>query len=305
MQQKEATGPAKPTASNLRAIVAMMCATAIFTCGDASMKVVSGALPTGETIFVRALVSLIVLLCVSIWTGQIRNLRRCLEPALAWRCLGDTGGAVFFQAALGRMKLADIMGIIQLTPLSLTAASALFLGERVGWRRWTAVGIGFCGALLVIKPGSSAFNFAAIIALMAVLSGSLRDVATRRLDHAMSPVLILLISQACIMTAGLGFGMFETWPAPSGHNLMNLVLASACSMAGQICLIYSVRWGELSAVAPFRYTGMLWAILLGYGLWGEWPDPLTFAGIFILVCAGLYTIYREQALRRLRTVKTP
>ena len=76
-------------------------------------------------------------------------------------------------------------------------------------------------------------------------------------------------------------------------------------MAGQICLIYSVRWGELSAVAPFRYTGMLWAILLGFGLWGELPDPLTFAGISILVCAGLYTIYREQTLRRLRTVKTP
>ncbi len=300
MQQQDAAGAVKPASSNLRAIMAMMSATAIFTCGDASMKVVSGALPTGETIFVRALVSLFVLLCISIWTGQIRNLRRSLVPALAWRCLGDTGGAVFFQAALARMKLADIMGIIQLTPLSLTAASALFLGERVGWRRWTAVAVGFCGALLVIKPGSSAFNVAALVALMAVLSGSLRDVATRRLDHGMSPVLILLISQTCIMTAGLGFGLFETWSAPSHLNLLNLVLASACSMAGQICLIYSVRWGELSAVAPFRYTGMLWAILLGFGLWGELPDPLTFAGIFILVCAGLYTIYREQYLKRAR-----
>ena len=224
VQQNESAGPGKPTVSNLRAIIAMMCATAIFTCGDASMKVVSGALPTGETIFVRALVSLVVLLCVAIGTGQIRNLRRSLVPALAWRCLGDTGGAVFFQAALGRMKLADIMGIIQLTPLSLTAASALFLGERVGWRRWTAVGVGFCGALLVIKPGSSAFNIAAIIALMAVLSGSLRDIATRKLDHAISPVLILLISQACIMTAGFGIGLAETWTAPSRMNLVNLIL---------------------------------------------------------------------------------
>jgi drug/metabolite transporter (DMT)-like permease len=300
VQQIETTGTGKPAASNLRAISAMLCATAIFTCGDASMKVVSGTLPTGETIFVRALVSLVVLLIVAVGTGQICNLRRAFVPALGWRCLGDTGGAVFFQAALGRMKLADIMGIIQLTPLSLTAASALFLGERVGWRRWTAVAVGFCGALLVIKPGSSAFNIAAIIAMLAVLSGTLRDVATRRLDHGISPVLILLISQTCIMTAGLGFGLFEAWSKPSPMNLLNLVLASACSMTGQICLIYSVRWGELSAVAPFRYSGMLWAILLGLFIWGELPDVLTFAGICILVCAGLYTLYREQQLKRTR-----
>jgi len=278
----------------------MMCATAIFTIGDASMKVVSASLPTGETIFVRALVSLLVLFSVAVWTGQIYNLRRALVPALGLRCLGDTGGAVFFQAALARMKLADIMGIIQLTPLSLTAASALFLGERVGWRRWTAVAVGFCGALLVIKPGSSSFNAAALIALLAVASGTLRDVSTRRLDHGVSPVLILLMSQACIMSAGIGFGLFEMWSMPTGMNLFNLVLASACSMIGQICLIYSVRWGELSAVAPFRYTGMLWAILLGLLLWGELPDLATFAGILVLVAAGLYTIFREQHLRRLR-----
>ena len=294
-------GQATPApGSNLRAIVAMVCATAIFTCGDTSMKIVSSALPTGETIFVRGLLSFVVLLHVATLTGQIRTLRRCLVPAMGLRCLGDVGGAVFFQAALARMKLADLMGINQLTPLSLTAASALFLGETVGWRRWTAVGVGFCGALLVIKPGSSAFNIAAVIGLMSVLSGTLRDVSTRKLDLDVSPVIILLLSQAVITTAGLCFGTFETWAMPTRANLLNLAAASVCSMVGQVCLIYSVRTGELSVVAPFRYTGMPWAILLGFGVWGELPDPLTFLGILVLVAAGLYTLYRERRVRRER-----
>jgi drug/metabolite transporter (DMT)-like permease len=286
--------------SNVRAIAAMVCATAIFTCGDASMKLVAGTLPTGETIFARGIVSFLVLLHVAAWTGQLRSLRRALTPALGLRCLGDMGGAVFFQSALARMKLADIMGIIQLTPLSLTAASALFLGERVGWRRWSAVAVGFCGALLIIKPGSSAFNIAALIAIVSVLSGSLRDISTRRIDKAISPVIILLVSQVAISLAGLGFGAFESWAVPTRANAAHLVLASFCSMIGQLCLIYSVRSGEISAVAPFRYTGMLWAILLGLAIWGELPDGWTFLGILVLISAGLFTLYRERVVGKQR-----
>ena len=292
------SAPIAAPPSNLKAIVAMVAATAVFTCGDASMKLVAGTLPTGQTIFVRGLVSLFVLLHVAAFTGQLAMLRRAIRmPALGLRLLGDMGGAIFFQSALARMKLADIMGIIQLTPLSLTAASALFLGERVGWRRWTAVAVGFCGALLIIKPGSSAFNAAALIAIVSVLSGSLRDISTRRIDKTISPVIILLISQVAITFAGLSFSTFEHWTVPTPVNVLNLVLASLCSMTGQVCLIYSVRSGEISAVAPFRYTGMLWAILLGLAIWGDLPDRLTFLGIAVLIAAGLYTLYREQALR--------
>ena len=282
----------------------MVAATAIFTCGDASMKLVAGTLPTGQTIFARGIVSLFVLLHVAAWTGQLAQLRRAFRvPALGLRCIGDMGGAVFFQSALAHMKLADIMGIIQLTPLSLTAASALFLGENVGWRRWTAIAVGFCGALLIIKPGSSAFNAAALIAIVAVLSGSLRDISTRRIHMGLSPVIILLVSQIAITFAGLAFSPFEAWAVPTPLNVFNLMLASACSMIGQLCLIYSVRAGEISAVAPFRYSGMIWAILLGLAIWGDLPDRLTFAGILVLMAAGLYTLYRERVVR-MRRVST-
>jgi drug/metabolite transporter (DMT)-like permease len=294
----DAAGRAAP-GGNLTGIAAMVAATALFTCGDAAMKLVSATLPTGETIGVRGLSSVAIVTIAAFSTGAIYRLKDALVRVMAWRSMGDVGSAVFFQAALARMPFADLMGILQMTPLSLTAASALFLGERVGWRRWTAVAIGFAGALLVIKPGSSAFNAWALLAVVSVLSATWRDVSTRRLDVALSPLLIMLLSQLAVAAAGLGCWAFETWQVPSPAELLALVLASLFSLVGHLCVIHSLRSGEVAAVAPFRYAGIVWAILIGYAIWQQLPDGLTFAGILVLVSAGLYTFFREQQLRRL------
>jgi drug/metabolite transporter (DMT)-like permease len=261
------------------------------------MKLVSASLPTGETVFVRGVSTVAIVTVAAFWTGAIYRLRDALVRSMAWRSIGDVGSALFFQAALARMPFADLMGILQMTPLSLTAASALFLGEHVGWRRWTAVAIGFAGALLVIKPGSSAFNAWALLGVLSVLCGSLRDVNTRRLDVALSPLLIMMLSQIVVAAAGLGCWVFETWQVPSLAELFFLVFASAFSLAGHLCMIYSLRSGEVGAIAPFRYAGIVWSILLGYLIWRQLPDALTLTGIFILASAGLYTFYREQQLR--------
>src|SRR5215471_7975405 len=284
---------------NVRSIAAMVAATALFTCGDAAMKLVSANLPTGETICVRGFSSLAIVTVAAFWTGAIYRLKDALVRGMGWRSVGDVGSAVFFQAALARMPFADLMGILQITPLSLTAASALFLGERVGWRRWTAVAVGCAGAVLVIKPGSSAFNAWALLGLLSVLSGTVRDVATRRLDVALSPLLIMALSQLAVASAGLSCWAFETWQIPTSSELLALVFASVFSLTGHLCVISSLRSGEVAAVAPFRYAGIVWAILIGYAIWRQLPDGLSLAGILILVSAGLYTFYREQKLRRL------
>ena len=283
---------------NIRGIAAMVAATAVFTCGDAAMKLVSGSLPTGETVFVRGVCTVMIVTLAAFWTGAIYRLRDAFVRVMGWRSLSDVGGALFFQAALARMPFADLMGILQMTPLSLTAASALFLGEHVGWRRWTAVAIGFAGALLVIKPGSSAFNAWALLGVLSVLCGTLRDVSTRRLDVALSPLLIMMLSQLVVASAGLGCWAFETWKVPSLGELLCLAFASVFSLVGHLCVIYSLRSGEVAAVAPFRYAGIVWSILLGFLIWSQLPDALSLAGISILVSAGLYTFYREQQLRR-------
>lgn len=289
---------------NLKGIAAMVAATALFTCGDAAMKLVSSSLPTGETVFVRGVCTVTLVTIAAFWTGAIYRLRDAFVRAMGWRSVGDVGSALFFQAALARMPFADLMGILQMTPLSLTAASALFLGEHVGWRRWTAVTIGFTGALLVIKPGSSAFNAWAMLGVLSVLCGSLRDVSTRRLDVALSPLLIMMLSQIVVAAAGLACWSFETWKIPSPSELFGLGFASVFSLIGHLCVIYSLRSGEVAAVAPFRYAGILWAILIGLVIWNQLPDSLSLAGISILVSAGLYTFYREQQLRRLRMLRS-
>ena len=288
---------------NLRGIAAMVAATAVFTCGDAAMKIVSSTMPTGETVFVRGLCTILMVTVAAFWTGAIYRLRQALVRAMGWRSIGDVGSALFFQAALARMPFADLMGILQMTPLSLTAGSALFLGERVGWRRWSAVAVGFAGALLVIKPGSSAFNAWAVLGVLSVLCGTLRDVSTRRLDVALSPLLIMLLSQIAVAGSGLACLAFETWKMPGPAELLCLAFASIFSLVGHLCVIYSLRSGEVAAVAPFRYAGIVWAILIGLLLWQELPDTLSLTGISILVSAGLYTLYREQKLRRLRAIR--
>jgi drug/metabolite transporter (DMT)-like permease len=283
---------------NLKGIAAMVAATALFTCGDAAMKLVSTSLATGETVFLRGVSTVTIVTIAAFWTEAIYRLRDALVRAMGWRSVGDVGSALFFQAALARMPFADLMGILQTTPLSLTAASALFLGEQVGWRRWTAVATGFGGALLVIKPGSSAFNAWALLGVLSVLCGTLRDVSTRRLDVALSPLLIMMLSQVVVASAGLLCLVFEAWKVPSVGELFALVFASVFSLLGHLCVIYSLRSGEMAAVAPFRYAGIVWAILLGFLIWKELPDTLSLGGISILVSAGLYTFYREQQLRR-------
>ena len=146
--------------------------------------------------------------------------------------------------------------------------------------------------------GSSAFNAWALLGVLSVLCGTLRDVSTRRLDVALSPLLIMMLSQLVVASAGLVCLVFEAWKVPSVGELFALVFASVFSLLGHLCVIYSLRSGEMAAVAPFRYAGIVWAILLGFLIWNQLPDALSLTGIAILVSAGLYTFYREQQLRR-------
>ncbi|MFV0296641.1 MAG: DMT family transporter [Hyphomicrobiaceae bacterium] len=275
----------------------MVFATVAFTLGDAAMRMASGAVPTGQSVFMRSLTSVVVVMLVAHFTGKLRMLRRALVPWMGWRCAGDAGNSLMFQAALARMPFADIMGVLQLTPLSLTAASAIFLGAAVGWRRWAAVGAGLVGALLVIKPGTSAFNIWAIVAIGAVLCGTLRDVATRRLDHGIPTLLILLVSQMAVAAGGLGLSWLQGWAWPGLGPTALIVFAGLMTLLGHLWMIISLRIGEISAVAPFRYAGIIWAIVVGFIVFREIPDFWSLAGMAVLVAAGLYAFYRERRLQ--------
>lgn len=284
---------------NVRGIFAIMIATFVFCMGDTLMKLGSATLPTGELIFLRGCVAVTLVFIAAVWTGALGRLHQAFVAPMAYRIAGDITSALSFQAALARMSFPDLMSILQVTPLSLTAASALFLGERVGWRRWTAVGFGLIGALLIIKPGTNAFNWWTIAAIFSVLGSTVRDVSTRRMNPGIHPSAIMLLSTIVVTCSGLVLGLCETWEWPSMRLMLFMAGAAACSMLGQLCTIIAVRSGEISAVAPFRYTNIVWAILVGFLIWGDLPDKVSSIGIAIVIVAGLYTFFREQKLRRL------
>ncbi len=313
MQRKDQAEPSKapvdvvpPVASdqtvtspqNIMAIAAMVAATMAFTMGDAAMKLVSTAVPTGQAVFLRCSGSVLMVAVAAAYAGVLGTIRQALVPLMAWRSLGDAGSALFFQSALPRMTFADIMGVLQLTPLTLTAASAIFLGAHVGWRRWCAVGAGLVGAMLVIKPGSTTFNVFALFAVMTVLCGTLRDLTTRRMQGTISPLIIMLLSQSVVAVGALALALAETWVWPPFHHVLLLLFAAAATLIGHLWIIKSLRIGDIATVAPFRYAGIVWAILLGLMLWGEVPDALSLLGIAILIAAGLYTFHRERQHRQ-------
>jgi drug/metabolite transporter (DMT)-like permease len=294
-----ADGAAGLAAANLRAIVAMSLAMASFSVGDTLMKLSSASLPTSQLLFMRGGIVFAVSLSVAFLTGALRELRHVVERAMIGRVVGDVGGGWFFQSALARLPYADLTAITQLSPMALTAASAIFLAERVGWRRWTATAVGLLGVLIIVRPGGSTFSWWALAGIGSVLFTTLRDLSTRRINRRVPAILIMTLSAAGVTVAALLVAPFSNWQWPGQLLTLKLCGAAIFSLLGQLGVIIAMRTGEVSAVVPFRYMIILFSITSGVVVFGHFPDALTLLGIAIVTLAGLYTFYREQKLRRL------
>lgn len=294
---------ARIAAANLKGIIAMSAAMGSFACGDTLMKIASVSLPTSELLFVRGLCVTTASIIAALAMGAFTELRAAMSGAMALRAVGDVAGGWLFQSGLARMAYPDLMAITQLNPLTITAASALFLGERVGWRRWSATLVGLIGVIVIIRPGSNAFNWWALAGVASVLAATVRDLATRRVDRRVPPILIMTLSAGAVTLASLSVAPFAVWAWPAAPTLAMLAGAAAFSLIGQLCVIIAMRTGEISAVAPFRYAIIVFAILSGIVVFDHFPDGPTLLGLVIVAVAGLYTFFREQKLRRLAVAK--
>jgi drug/metabolite transporter (DMT)-like permease len=293
--------PIQPRSDTLRGIAFMLAAMAIFVVNDTLMKVAAGHLPTGQAIFVRGLLTSLLGAILIAASGAHRALPHALSGRVLWRAAADVCGTILFLNALVQMPMADVFGILQFIPLAVTAGAALFMGAKVGWRRWTATGVGLLGVLIIVRPGGSAFTSAALLAILAVLFSALRDLLSRSVPAAVPPLVIVTVAAAVVTLASLGFTAVETWRWPQRSTLLILLGASVALLAGQAWLVAAMRTGHIGAVAPFRYSMVLWAIGAGYAVWGEMPDAAAWAGICIVTAAGLYTFWREQQLHPART----
>ncbi|SIR26228.1 Permease of the drug/metabolite transporter (DMT) superfamily [Paracoccus thiocyanatus] len=299
--------PAEPqvfsasAADNLRGSGLMMLSVAGFTCNDALMKAATQSLPLYESITIRGGLVLLVMVLIARARGGLQlRLARADAGRLLLRTGADVVSTVLYLLALRRMPLADVSAIMQSLPLAMTLAAALFFGERLGWRRLLAIGAGFAGVLLILRPGTGAFDQWSALVLAAMLLIVLRDLVTRTFSAQVGSSGIAFYAGFAVMMAGAVLGLTETWRLPSPAEMGLLTLAALFLTLGYVTAVSSMRVGEISVVAPFRYTSLIWAVLLGLAMFGEWPDAWTWAGAALVVGAGIYTILRERQLGRAR-----
>ena len=210
------------------------------------------------------------------------------------RAFSELGATMAFLTALSKMPLANVTAILQSLPLTVTMFAAIFFGEKVGWRRWSAILIGFVGVLIIIRPGSEGFNQYSALALIAVGFITLRDAITRRLDTSVPSLFVALISAVPVLLFGGGMSVATVWTPMTTGMYGTIMLAGIAITGGHLFAVMAMRNGEISFVAPFRYTGMIWAILFGFLLFSDLPDMTTIFGTVIVVGMGIYALHREK-----------
>lgn len=300
------TLPAVEASANRRGILAMMTAMACFMTNDTLVKIVAADLPAGEIIAIRGLFATVLVVGWLTAGGHGRDLPRAASPLVLARAGLEALVAFLFISALAFIPIADITAMVLITPLLITAVSGPLLKERIGWRRWSAVAVGFAGMLLVVKPGGSGFvaGPATAMALLSVVFCALRDIITRFIDPRVPTIVITLTSCLTVALFGLAMIPFQAQVVPEPRHILTLFGASCVLVVGNHAMILAFRGVEVSLVSPFRYSVMVWAIVSGITVFGQWPDAASWTGIGLIVAAGLYTLHRERVRLRMRDAKT-
>jgi drug/metabolite transporter (DMT)-like permease len=279
---------------NLRGIVAVLVSSVAFVLNDVCVKLVSDELPSGEILVVRGVLATAMLAAGVVAWGAVRPLGLLLTPMMLLRIASAAGATVFIVLSLRYLPLATVITVLQVTPLAVTAGAAIIYRERVGWRRWLAALTGFLGVVLIVKPGGG-FGAAAYLALATLVFTTTRDLTTRGLHHDIPSIFVAAASAAAITLAGFLVTPFDgPWQMPSGWAWWLMTMSAACLFVANTAIIMALRTGEMSVTAPFRYVMVPMSILLGYWLWGDIPDALAWAGIGLVLAAGLYTLHRER-----------
>lgn len=284
--------------NNQRGIVAICGCMVAYTINDVLVKQILFTYPAGEVIFVRGVLCCLLTGLVALALGYGRQLGSAMTGLLAGRSLCDGLSTAGFIAALAHMKLANIAAVLQIAPLLITALSVVFYREMVGWRRWTAIGIGFIGALLVIKPIPSEFSIWSLVAAGSALAAALREIQTRGIGRGVPVMVVAFWGTVAIMTCGLLFAPVEDWRMFTGPEFVQIAIAAVFVGIAIYLMALGFRDVDLSVVAPFRYSYLLTSAVGGYVMFRELPDSLTVVGAGLIVGSGIYTLHREAARKR-------
>src|SRR3954471_15129965 len=288
--------------ARLAGIGLMLAGVCMFSFGDALGKVLVAHYPVSELLLLRAAVPLAILLAL-IWR-QRAALPRLERPGLQLlRMMLSTAEVAAFFVAVVYLPLADVITYYLACPIFVTALSAIILREQVGWRRWSAVVVGFCGVLIALQPSAQTVSWPALIALGGSFSFAVLMIVTRSLRA--TPDIVLAATQfSGTFSVGLVLAPFA-WRAPGLPDLGLFVFAGCISIVALLCTNRSLKLAPASVVVPYQYAMIVWAVLFGYLVFGDVPQVATLAGAAIIIGAGLYIFLRERDLGRGETVVSP
>jgi drug/metabolite transporter (DMT)-like permease len=292
--------------NNLRGILLMVAAMAGFSVEDSLIKAAAASVPVGQILMLLGIGGATIF-------GTLARLQgaRLLTPVVFSRPVllrnaAEMLGTMTFVNAIALLPLSTVTAILQATPLAVTLGAALFLGAEVGWRRWTAILLGFAGVLIIVRPGAEGVEAGALLAVAGVFFLAARDLATRATPASVPSTVIATYGFASVIPAGailLAFSGGAMMPEPRAGLL--IAAALVIGVFAYYAIIAAMRVGEIAVVTPFRYTRLLFAVGIGMAVFGERPDALTYLGAALVIGSGLYTLLREARLSRRQRTLSP
>ncbi|MDF1749046.1 MAG: DMT family transporter [Alphaproteobacteria bacterium] len=299
---------------NTLGILCVLTAVMCFSASDMLIKWLGGSYPLHEIIFVRACVALTIIAGIFVpLEGGYRNLRTKRMPLHVLRGCSVIVANMMFFTGVASLPIADATAIFFVAPLFITALSVPFLGERVGLRRWAAVSIGLIGVIIIIRPGTDAFKWAALAPILAALAYATMQITARRLGVTEKASVMAFYIQLTFLSfctlAGLTIGdgrlaeglddpsllaLLRAWQMPSTNDLLVMLVVGALSACGAYLISQGYRSVEATIAAPFEYIAMPMAVMWGVVMFDEFPDAIAIGGILLIVASGLYSFWREN-----------
>lgn len=277
---------------NLQGALTMMAGMAAFALSDACMKGLGAHVPLLQAMALRGLGVTAVLGVLAWRRGAARAAARRDWGLMGLRSVAEMACAWLYLSALLLMPVANVSAVFQALPLSVTVAGALVLGERVGPGRWAAVGVGFLGVLLIVRPGGAGWGWPAALVLGSVACVTGRDLLSRFIAPAVPSVLVAAVTAAGVTGFSALGSLWVDWRPVGREAGLLLLAATAMLVVGYVCVVSAMRRGEVSFVAPFRYSNLLAAVATGALFFGTWPDAATALGAAVVVGSGLFMLLR-------------
>ncbi len=278
----------------------MILAMAGFALEDLFIKLLSSHLPVSQILITLGFSGAAVFLITALLTRAPILHKDLLSKPVIIRTFCELFAALFFVSAIALTPLSSATSILMATPLMVTIGAAVFFGEKVGWRRWTAVMVGFCGVLLILRPGFDSFMPASLLAVISTLFLAVRDLVTRTMRFEISTTTVSMYAFfACGISGFIAMPFYSAMVTPSSIEIMYFASGTFVGVLGYYAIVLATRKGDVSVISPFRYSRLVFSMILATIILSERPDFLTLTGAVIIVLSGVYTFIRENKLSKL------